>query len=166
MGKKITWIFPVQRLRWRHRPHSCVCWGLLEGAGLVICWLHCCELYCDSVLPPATHRVSYHNTHTDLKKYELACIILIKMPRHTASVWRQLFFTSCLGLLLASRDWSLLRSCDALENRLISWFVFFITGKWNCVTHLLTNCVEGMAQLTCSGCPWIWGAIFPLVSLF
>lgn len=73
-------------------------------------------LYYDSTLPPATQRVSNHNIHCtqiwrNMSRY------VIKMSRHIVSEWRHLLlFTSCFGLLLASRDCSLLRSWDALEE--------------------------------------------------
>ncbi len=163
-----TWIFPAQRLHCWCRSHSCVCWCLLEDAGLVICWLHCRVLYCDSTLPPATHRVSDYNIHTDLEKCELVCIF-IKMSRHAAPEWRHLLlFTSCLGLLLTSRDWSLLRSQDALEKKAYQVICFWHIRKthFKFCKRVLNNCEEEMTQLTCSGFLWIWGAIFLLVFPF
>lgn len=169
-----TWIFPVQTLHCWCRSHSCVCWCLLEDVGL-ICWSHCCVLYCDSTLPPATQGVSDHNVHCT-QIWRNTSRFVIKTSRHVVSEWRHLLlFTSCLGLLLASRDWSLLRSWDALQERSrrerekkkksYQVICFGHIRK----THLkFGNITLGRRwpQLTCSGFLWISGATFLLVSLF
>lgn len=72
------------------------------------------------------HRESHYTTYTQTWRNLTQ---FVSLSKRLNTEWPHLLFTSCLGLLLTNRAWSLLRSWDALgerKNRLLSGDLFLL----------------------------------------